>query len=371
MRGLGSLVVFLLNLSSIPGICPPPFYDFRRVREDSYISLIKSAPRFQNLVDCFTWWQTFIGPKLSFHQTIEELAKEDKILQSQRATGYRSALMLSSIFRLNSLTEEEKQLLKQMDEHVEDGVRGVLSRLNGIDKAILSGIMEGFQEAMRPRMAEGMELGEALAPELMQRLKRALKSGSYNFRKSVILDVLRYMVDSARGTRERFKQKWGGIVSEVMEGIIRGEIRIDDMDRIKELIKDKVREKVGRRWDIQMRAVRTELKDVRDEVYIDPRIQAMLLFLPLLVKAILSEEPSLLQDPDIQAKIIEYIQEGMDQSWPNEVVEEGKAYYKNSIAVSPILKIYLISRIVEDILNRDEELREKVKELLGWENEGM
>ncbi|RKY38821.1 MAG: hypothetical protein DRP76_03975, partial [Candidatus Omnitrophota bacterium] len=96
-------------------------------------------------------------------------------------------------------------------------------------------------------------------------------------------------------------------------------------------------------------------EDVRDEVYIDPRIQAMFPFLPLLVKAILSDEPSLLQDPDVQAKIMEFMLEGMDQSWLQEVVEEGKSYYKNSIAVSPILKIQLISRIVEDVLDENEE----------------
>ena len=212
-------------------------------------------------------------------------------------------------------------------------------------------------------------LGEALVPELMQSLKEALRSGSYDFRRSVILDVLNYMVDCAKGTKERFEKEWGEVVrealGEAMEEISRGEIRIDDMDRIKDMIKEKMKEIAGKRWNIQISAVRAELEDIMDEVYIDPRIQAMFPFLPLLVKAILSDEPSLLQDSDIQAKIMEYMQESMDQSWLREVVEEGKSYYKNSIAVSPILKIQLISRIMEDVLDKNEELREEVRKLLG------
>jgi hypothetical protein len=368
MRSLGSVIIFLLCLSFISWFYLPPFHNLRRVKESSYIAFIKSAPKFQNLVDCFTWWQAFIGGRLPFHKTLRELAKEDKIPQTQAPTWYCTALILSSIFNPDSLTEKDKQLLKQMDEHIKEGLKGILSRLNGIDKAILSGIMEGYQEAMMPRMADGMVLGEALIPELMQRLKQALRSQSYNFRKSVILDVLRYMIDSAKGTKERFKEEWGKIVkealSEAMEKISRGEVRIDDMGRIKELIKERVKEKASRIWDIQLRAVKAEVKDIMDEVYIDPRIQAAFPFLPLLVKALLSAEPALLQDPEIQDKIMEYMQEGMDQSWLNEVIEEGKGYYKNSIAVSPVLKIYLISGIMEDILNRDEELREEIKKLL-------
>ena len=136
------------------------------------------------------------------------------------------------------------------------------------------------------------------------------------------------------------------------------------VDRIKDMIKEKMKEIAGKRWNIQISAVRAELEDIMDEVYIDPRIQAMFPFLPLLVKAILSDEPSLLQDSDIQAKIMEYMQESMDQSWLREVVEEGKSYYKNSIAVSPILKIQLISRIMEDVLDKNEELREEVRKIL-------
>ena len=371
MKGLRNLVILILCLSFISWGYLSPFHihNLRRVREGFYISFIKSAPRFQNLVDCFSWWQTFIGPGLSFHRTIKKLAEENKIPQSQGATWYCNALILSSIFMPDSLTEEEKQLLRQIDEHIEDGVRGVLGRLNEIDEAILSGIMEGFQEAMRPRMTEGMVLGEALVPELMQSLKEALRSGSYDFKRSVILDVLNYMVDCARGTKERFKEEWGEVVREALgeaiEEISRGEIRIDDMDRIKDMIKEKMKEIAGKRWNIQISAVRAELEDIMDEVYIDPRIQAMFPFLPLLVKAILSDEPSLLQDSDIQAKIMEYMQESMDQSWLREVVEEGKSYYKNSIAVSPILKIQLISRIMEDVLDKNEELREEVRKLLG------
>lgn len=319
--------------------------------------------------DCFFWWQAFIGERLSFQTTVKRLIQEGKVPEDEEMNWYATSLILSNMINPQSLSEEERNLLIEIDRAINGGLSQLLEKINRISEVIFQGIMAGYQEAMMPYMAEGMILGEAIIPELIQELKMALRSSSYETKKRAVLDVLKYMVDCAKGTKERFKEEFGKIVKEALAEALdkmgKGEIDMDNLEVVKGMIKEKIKEKVERRYQIQMQAVKQDIEGIMDEIYIDPRIQAMFPFLPLLVKAILSQEPALLSDGDIQQKILEYMQEAIDQNWLREVVEEGADYYKSSIAVSPILKIYLILGAIKEVLWQDEQLREQVNRFLG------
>jgi len=344
---------------------------FRRIRDNLTDELIRGVPQFTNLGDCFFWWETFIGERLSFHHTVKRLIQEDKVPEDRVTVWYATSLILSNLMNPSALTREEKGLLQKVDMSVAEELRQKIQELDQIDEVIFKGIMEGYQEAMMANMTEAMYLGEVIPPELNQELIRVLRVGSQEAKKRAVQETLRYMVDCAEATREKFKEDFTKIVNETLGEALdrmgKDEIAIDDLNTIKELIKEKIRTQMQRRWQMQAVVVQGELKRVKDELYIDPRIQSNFPFLPLLVKAVLSQEPALLADIKIQEYIRDFMIIGMDTSWLTQIAENGSISYRGSIGLSPPLRISFIYKAVEEMLAANRALRLKIE---SWIRDG-
>ncbi|MCG2708144.1 MAG: M20/M25/M40 family metallo-hydrolase, partial [Candidatus Omnitrophica bacterium] len=259
---------------------------------------------------------------------------------------------------LNTLFEESKEKVE--------------NRLNQIRQGIFETTEEVFHRVLR-KGAEKMQeqfSGEPPEAPLAEPLKMDLKNALKDKKdaKKTAVDTLDYMEGSMEGTDKTVFEQYKKAIDEIIKNILSNPQLIIDVKTLnseysKEL--EKAFEKIIEEQQKYMKYSCSQEAKNEEELAIDPNINRNHPFLPRHLKALLSKNPELQNEPEVKEKLDKTKKRMMSApSLFDEVAQYAGATFVNSVPFNPDAAVRLMRTLITEEIGKNEKLRGEIEDIL-------